>query len=62
VRSTIVFAYDLELEVVGEGVETEECNARLAGFGCDLVQGYLFGRPMPAEEIAGAAGRRAASP
>jgi EAL domain-containing protein (putative c-di-GMP-specific phosphodiesterase class I) len=51
VQSTIVLAHDLGLRVVAEGVESEECNARLASLDCDLVQGFLFGRPMPADEV-----------
>jgi EAL domain-containing protein (putative c-di-GMP-specific phosphodiesterase class I) len=51
VQSTIVLAHDLGLRVVAEGVESEECNARLASLGCDLVQGFLFGRPMLADEV-----------
>jgi diguanylate cyclase (GGDEF)-like protein len=57
VQSTIVLAHDLGLQVVAEGVEGEECNARLAALGCDLVQGYLYGRPMAPEEIFGVAER-----
>jgi diguanylate cyclase (GGDEF)-like protein len=51
VRSTIFLAHDLGLSVVAEGVESEAANARLAELGCDVVQGFLFGRPMPAERI-----------
>ena len=51
VRSTIELAHDLGLRVVAEGVEYVDCNERLEQFGCDLVQGFLYGRPLPAEEI-----------
>jgi EAL domain-containing protein (putative c-di-GMP-specific phosphodiesterase class I) len=37
---------------VAEGVETEEQAARLHELGCDEAQGYLFTRPVPAEQIA----------
>jgi len=41
----------LELEVVAEGVETTRQAHALTLQGCHLMQGYLFGRPAPAEEI-----------
>jgi len=52
VRSTIELAHDLGLRVVAEGVEDADCNDRLAQFGCDLVQGFLYGRPVSGAEIA----------
>ena len=36
---------------MAEGVETAEQLARLRAEGCDEVQGYYFGRPMPAEDF-----------
>jgi EAL domain-containing protein (putative c-di-GMP-specific phosphodiesterase class I) len=41
----------LSLRVVGEGAETREQVAELARLGCDLVQGFYFSRPVPADEI-----------
>jgi EAL domain-containing protein (putative c-di-GMP-specific phosphodiesterase class I) len=51
VRSIITLGHDLGLEVVGEGVENEATNRRLAALGCDLVQGFWLSRPLPAEEL-----------
>jgi diguanylate cyclase (GGDEF)-like protein len=52
VRSTIDLGHNLGLEVVAEGVETEQARGRLERLGCDVVQGYLLSRPVPAERIA----------
>ena len=53
VVSTIInLARALQIDVVAEGVETEEQAARLLELGCDEAQGFLFSRPVPAEEIA----------
>jgi diguanylate cyclase (GGDEF)-like protein len=49
VRSTIGLARNLGLEVTAEGVETRETRELLETLGCDFVQGYLLGRPAPAE-------------
>lgn len=50
-RSLINLAHDMGCHVIGEGVETEEQAGSLRELGCDLAQGYLFGRPAPASEI-----------
>lgn len=51
VRSVIGLADAFNLRVVAEGVETEEHAAELRRLGCQLVQGYAFSRPMPAEQV-----------
>jgi len=42
-------AQGLGVDIVAEGVETEEQRAVLAGIGCEHAQGYLFGRPEPVD-------------
>jgi predicted signal transduction protein with EAL and GGDEF domain len=51
VATIISIAGNLGLDVTAEGVETEEQAALLAGMGCKDVQGFLFGRPVPAEQL-----------
>ncbi|WP_432506911.1 EAL domain-containing protein [Kineococcus arenarius] len=53
VRAVLELAHRLGLEVVGEGVEDEGTRRLLTELGYDLLQGYLFSRPVPAEEVAG---------
>ncbi len=51
VRSTTRLLRDLGLEVVAEGVEDTPTLALLRSVGCDAVQGYLTGRPVPSAEF-----------
>ena len=51
VRTIIELAHGLDLEVTAEGVEDEATLAILREMGCDAVQGYLTGRPVPAEDF-----------
>jgi len=51
VRSTIDLAHALEMEVTAEGVETPAAHALLTVMGCDMMQGYLIGRPMRPEDF-----------
>jgi diguanylate cyclase (GGDEF)-like protein len=53
VRSTIDLARHLGLEVVAEGVETSEVLDVLAALQCDVAQGFLLSRPLPAAEFDG---------
>jgi EAL domain-containing protein (putative c-di-GMP-specific phosphodiesterase class I) len=51
-RAVVAMAHGLRLTVVAEGVECAGQLELLAGLGCDLVQGYLFSPPVPAESFA----------
>ena len=53
VESTAQMAHALGLQVVAEGVETEWVEDYLRSIGYDLAQGYLFARPMPADDCYG---------
>jgi EAL domain-containing protein (putative c-di-GMP-specific phosphodiesterase class I) len=54
VRSVIALANTLNLTVTAEGIETHGQRLRLQELGCELGQGYLFGRPLPPLEAANA--------
>jgi EAL domain-containing protein (putative c-di-GMP-specific phosphodiesterase class I) len=44
-------AHSMELNVIAEGVETDEQRQMLELEGCTNFQGYLFGKPVPIEEF-----------
>jgi EAL domain-containing protein (putative c-di-GMP-specific phosphodiesterase class I) len=50
-RAIIALGKSLQLKVIAEGVETAAQEALLHELGCDLGQGYLYNRPMPAAEL-----------
>ncbi len=52
VKATINLAHGLNMKVVAEGVETEDQLQMLAQSQCDEAQGFLFGLPQPAAEVA----------
>ena len=52
VRTIILMADALGMQVVAEGVETEAQLDYLKALGCDYLQGYLFGKPLNVEEAA----------
>jgi EAL domain-containing protein (putative c-di-GMP-specific phosphodiesterase class I) len=51
VRSVVALAKSLNLAVTGEGIETAEQLGQLQALGCDRGQGYLFAKPLDADEI-----------
>ena len=50
-KAIVALGRSLQLRVIAEGVETLEQLGLLVGFGCDEVQGYLLGHPVPAETL-----------
>jgi diguanylate cyclase (GGDEF)-like protein/PAS domain S-box-containing protein len=57
VRAVIDLGHGLEMSIIAEGVETIDQLAFLAREGCDGVQGYLLGKPLPIAKYAGLVGR-----
>jgi EAL domain-containing protein (putative c-di-GMP-specific phosphodiesterase class I) len=50
-EAIIAMSRALSLNVIAEGVETSRQAAELRRLGCDMAQGYLFSRPLPADAI-----------
>jgi EAL domain-containing protein (putative c-di-GMP-specific phosphodiesterase class I) len=59
VHAVIGLGQSLNLPILAEGVETEAQHAYLLQEGCDEVQGYLTGRPLPIADYAKLVGRKA---
>lgn len=51
IRTIINLAKTLNMDVIAEGVETEEQSEFLFDAGCEQLQGYLYGKPMPPEKF-----------
>jgi EAL domain-containing protein (putative c-di-GMP-specific phosphodiesterase class I) len=51
VTAIIALAHSMKLKVVAEGVETQEQLAFLREYQCDVMQGYLFSRPVSGDEV-----------
>ena len=50
VEAIISMGHVLNMEVISEGIEEESQVETLKGIGCDLIQGFVWGKPMPAEQ------------
>jgi diguanylate cyclase (GGDEF)-like protein/PAS domain S-box-containing protein len=61
VRAVIGLGHGLEMSIVAEGVETQEQLSFLAEQGCDAVQGYFIGKPLPIDQYDALVGRAATS-
>ena len=53
IDTIVVLAHRLDMTVTVEGIETETQAEAISNLACDQMQGYLFGRPMPAENLPG---------
>ncbi len=51
VRTIVMLAHALGMDVIAEGVETAEQLAKLRSLGCECGQGYFFAKPLPSEAM-----------
>ena len=61
IRAMVGLASDLRMQTTAEGVETDEELQLVRNLGCSLVQGYIFGKPMPPDEALALAKKGAAT-
>jgi EAL domain-containing protein (putative c-di-GMP-specific phosphodiesterase class I) len=47
----IAMAHSLRMSVIAEGVETVEQAELLKSYGCEIMQGYYYARPMPIDKV-----------
>lgn len=59
IKAIVALAHALDLRVVAEGIERAEQLEQVRRLGCDALQGFLLGRPMPAGDLEALLGRRA---
>ena len=52
-RAIVSLAHSLDLSIIAEGVETQEQHTLLQTMGCEEVQGYLYAKPMPSQDVSG---------
>ncbi|MCW4114093.1 bifunctional diguanylate cyclase/phosphodiesterase [Aurantimonas sp. MSK8Z-1] len=52
IATIVSLAHHMHMKVTAEGVETQQQLDLLRSVGCDQIQGYLFGKPMPADKVA----------
>ena len=50
IESIVTLAHNMELSVIAEGVESNEQLDILKFLKCDVIQGYIFGKPLSEEE------------
>ncbi|MGI9494004.1 MAG: putative bifunctional diguanylate cyclase/phosphodiesterase, partial [Geminicoccaceae bacterium] len=51
VHAIVALGHNLGMQIIAEGIETDAQLAQLRTEGCDIAQGFFFGRPVPATEI-----------
>jgi EAL domain-containing protein (putative c-di-GMP-specific phosphodiesterase class I) len=51
-QTIVTLGHTLGLKVIAEGIETQEHLSKLAGYGCEYMQGYLISRPRPSQDFA----------
>ena len=51
VRSIVSLGHNMKMKIIAEGIETEEQAQMLRGIGCDQAQGFMYAKPMPADDL-----------
>ncbi|MGO8506896.1 EAL domain-containing protein, partial [Rhizobium leguminosarum] len=60
-QATEALARSLDIPVTAEGIETDEHAIAMRLFGCDCLQGYLFGKPVTSDLVTGMSSERASA-